>query len=121
MRKAVFVGVLLFGGVTFAFSDFLICVRILQSHELSDVKTLAACQQMKKSVNFSKFPNCVMFIKRQTSLSADQSVKFCTEINADAAQWGCLLKMNKQRPIAIQSLMETCTELTSEQIQVLLE
>ena len=117
-----FTCVLLFSGAAIAFSDFLICVRILQSHELSDEKTLAACQQMKKSINFSKFPKCVMYIKRQTSLSADQSVKFCTDINADEVQWGCLLKENNKRQSAdIQSSMQSCTGLTSEQIQTLLE
>jgi hypothetical protein len=62
-----------------------------------------------------------MYIKRQTSLSADQSVKFCTEINADAAQWGCLLKMTKHQAAEIKSSMQACTELTSEQIESLLD
>lgn len=99
---------LLAGGAAFAFSDFLICVRILQSNSLPDRETIEACQQMKKSLNFSKFPNCVMSMNRQTSLTIVESVDFCIGIDANETSLKCVLKLNKRNYPDVKEAIKVC-------------
>ena len=108
LKKIILLTLLLASGTAFAFSDFLICFRILQSNSLPDRESLETCQQMKKSLNFSKFPNCVMSMNRQTSLTIVESVDFCIEIDANETKLRCVLKSNKHNYPEVTDAINFC-------------